>query len=173
MADPGTIRQIADRNMQMLALKPGRGRLTGRTRARLVDGLRCEIEEGAWRIAADMPAKAGGDEPAPTPSVLGRGALASCLAIGVASWAARRGVQIDAVEVEVEADFDARGELGMNDGIPAGYSEVRYAISIDSPAPVEEICELITIVQRHSPYLDVFGRALPLHGSIHLNGREA
>ena len=62
MADPGTIRQIADRNMQMLALKPGRGRLTGRTRARLVDGLRCEIEEGAWRIAADMHAKAGGDE---------------------------------------------------------------------------------------------------------------
>ena len=61
----------------------------------------------------------------------------------------------------------------MNDGIPAGYSEIRYAISIDSPAPVEEINELINIVQRHSPYLDVFGRALPLRGSIHLNGREA
>ena len=39
------------------------------------------------------------------------------------------------VEVEVQADFDARGELGMGDGIPAGYSEVRYVISIDSPAP--------------------------------------
>ena len=61
----------------------------------------------------------------------------------------------------------------MNDGIPAGYSEVRYAISIDSPAPTETIDELIELVQRHSPYLDVFGRAMPLRGSIHLNGRGA
>ena len=87
----------------------------------MVGGLRCEIEDGAWHLAADMPVKAGGDETAPTPGVLGRGALASCLAIGVASWGARLGVAIDAVEVEVQADFNARGELGI-DGIAPGYT---------------------------------------------------
>ena len=81
-----------------------------------------------------MPAKVGGDETAPTPGVLGRGALASCLTIGIAVWAARLGVPIDALEVEVQADFDARGELGMG-GVAPGYSEVRYVVAIDSPAP--------------------------------------
>ena len=113
MAEPCAIREIAERNIQLLARKPSRGHLSCATRARLVDGLRCEIEEGPWRFAADMPAKVGGDESAPTPGVLGRAALASCLAIGIAAWAARLGVPIDALEVEVQADFDARGELGM------------------------------------------------------------
>lgn len=171
MADPVTIRQIAERNTQMLALRPDRGKLTGRTMARLTGGLRCEIEEGAWRLVADMPGKAGGEGSAPTPGVLGRGALASCLAIGIGSWAARLDIPLDAVEVEVAADFDARGELGVGDVRP-GYSEVRYRIEITSPAPAAAIAQLLDRVERHSPYLDVFGRATPLLRKVHLNGQE-
>jgi uncharacterized OsmC-like protein len=173
MVEPCTIRAIVDRNVELLGLKPSRGHLTCTTRARLVDGLRCEIEEGRWRLAADMPAKAGGEETAPTPGMLGRAALASCLAIGIAIWSARLGVTIDGLEVEVQADFDARGELGMGDGIPPGYSEVRYAVSIESRAPEHELERLLALAERHSPYLDVFGRAIPLKRVRHLSGREA
>ena len=90
-----------------------------------------------------MPAKAGGDDTAPTPGVLGRGALASCLTMGIAIWAARLGVPFDALEVEVQADFDARGELGVGNGVPPGYSEVRYVVAIESPAPRDELDELL------------------------------
>ena len=169
MADPAAIRAIAERNMELLARKPTRGHLTCATRARLVDGLRCEIEEGPWRLAADMPAKVGGDETAPTPGVLGRGALAGCLTIGIAAWAARLGVPLDALEVEVQADFDARGELGMGD-VPAGYTAVRYRVSIESPASRERLDELLSVAERHSPYLDVFGRAMALRRTARLNG---
>ncbi len=172
MPDVDTIRRIAERNAQMLALKPSRGFLTGSTKARLVDGLSCEIAEGPWRLHADMPAKAGGEETAPTPGMLGRGALASCLAIGVASWAARLGVELRGVEVEVEADFNARGELGVGADIQPGYSEVRYRIAIDSPASAVELDRLLDRVERHSPYLDIFGRAVPLRRAIHLSGQE-
>jgi uncharacterized OsmC-like protein len=173
MADQLAIREIVDRNIQILALKPSRGRLSCGTKARLVDGLRCEIEEGPWRFAADMPAKVGGDDTAPTPGMLGRGALASCLTIGIATWAARLGVPLDAIEVEVQADFDARGELGMGDGVPPGYTEVRYLVSIESPAPREQLDELLSLAERHSPYLDVFGRAMALSRALRLNGEEA
>lgn len=162
MADALKIREMAERNTRLLALQPSRGRLTRSTKARVVGGLRCEIEEGPWRLAADMPAKVGGDETAPTPGTLGRGALASCLAIGIAAWAARLGVPIDAVEVEVQADFDARGELGMGRDIPAGYTEVRYAVAIESPAPRHLLDEVLELAERHSPYLDTFGRAVAL-----------
>jgi uncharacterized OsmC-like protein len=171
MTDPSKIREIAERNVRILALKPERGHLTGVTKARIEDGLRCVIEEGPWRLSADLPAKAGGDGTAPTPGMLGRGALASCLAMGITLWAARRGVPVDAVEVEVQADFDARGELGM-DGVPAGYQEVRHVVSVDSPAPEETVLEVIEIAERHSPYLDVFGRAQSLRRILRINGTE-
>ena len=119
-----------------------------------------------------MPLKGGGDETAPTPGVLGRGALASCLVISIAAWAARLGVPIAALEVEVQADFDARGELGVN-GVPPGYKEVRYLVAIESPAPRAQLDELLRLAERHSPYLDVFGRAMALRRGLRLNGEEA
>jgi hypothetical protein len=93
--------------------------------------------------------------------------------MGIAGWGARLGVQVDAVEVEVQTDFDARGELGVGEGVAPGYSEVRYLVSIDSPAPAAELAGLLDTVERHSPYLDVFGRAMPLRRAVRLNGREA
>ncbi len=173
MANQGAIREIVERNIQVLAAKPSRGQRTCATRARLVDGLRCEIEEGAWKFAADLPAKLGGDDSAPTPGALGRGALASCLTMGITIWAARLGVPIDAVEVEVQADFDARGELGMGDGVPPGYLEVRYAVSIQSPASRHDLDRLLDMAERHSPYLDVFGRAIALTRVLRFNGEGA
>ena len=172
MADPEKIREITERNVRTLTLKPTRGHLTGVTKARIVDGLRCEIEEGPWKLAADMPVKAGGEDTAPTPGMLGRGALASCLAIGISTWAARLGIAIDALEVEVQADFDARGELGVGENIPPGYQAVRYSISIDSPASEAAVTELLETAERHSPYVDVFTRARTMKRILHLNGKE-
>ena len=172
MADRLAIREIAERTVQLLAAKPTRGHLTRATTARLIDGLRCEIAEGPWRLAADMPAKVGGDETAPTPGMLGRGALASCLTIGIAAWAARLGVPLETIEVEVQADFDARGELGMGD-VPPGYTQVRYVVAIESPASREDLDRLLAMAERHSPYLDIFGRAIALRRVLRLNGEEA
>ena len=172
MADPKRIREIAERNARTLALKPTRGHLTGITKARMVGGLRCEIEEGPWKLAADMPVKAGGEETAPTPGMLGRGALASCLVIDISMWAARLDIPIDALEVEVQADFDARGELGVGKNIPPGYQEVRYSIAIDSPASEKAIVELLETAECHSPYVDVFSRAQTMKRILRLNGKE-
>ncbi|MCH8187932.1 MAG: OsmC family protein [Proteobacteria bacterium] len=171
MADVKTIREIAERNVKILTRKPSRGRLTGVTKARITDGVRCEIEEGPWKLAADMPVKAGGEDTAPTPGMLGRGALASCLAIGITIWAARMGIAIDALEVEVQGDFDARGELGVGEDIPPGYQEIRYIISMDSSAPPEVLADLLETAERHSPYLDVFGRAQTMERTLRVNGK--
>jgi len=173
MVAQAQIRKIVERNIELLALKPSRGRLTRTTKARLVDGVRCEIVEGPWRFAADLPLKAGGDDSAPTPGALGRGALASCLAISIAVWGARLGIAIEALEVEVQADFDARGELGMGVGADPGYTQVRYEVSIASSADKHEVDTLLGLAERHSPYLDVFGRAMDLRRVLRLNGVEA
>ena len=171
MTDAAHIRAITERNVKVLNRRPEKGHLTGITKASVTQGLRCVIEEGTWQLAADMPSEAGGNNTAPTPGMLGRGALASCLAIGIRIWAARMDVPIDSLEVEVQADFDARGELGIGE-MPAGYQEVRYLISIDSPAAVETLAELLATAERHSPYLDVFCRAQPTKRVLRVNGAQ-
>jgi uncharacterized OsmC-like protein len=87
------IKTILDRNAKALELRPIIGQGTAVTKVRLTEGLACEIEEGAWNLKADMSEKSGGANTGPNPGVLGRAALGSCLAIGYAMWAARRGVR--------------------------------------------------------------------------------
>ena len=74
-------------------------------------------------------------------------------------WAARLGVPLDALEVEVQADFDARGELGVSDEVPPGYLQIRYKVQIASPAPEADVRRLVDTADKYSPYRDVFARA--------------
>jgi uncharacterized OsmC-like protein len=159
MDDVEAIRSAAERNARAVALRPSVGQGTAKTLVRLKPGLACEVVEGSWTFTVGMSAKSGGTDAGPNPGVLGRAALGSCLAIGYAMWAARLGVAIDALDVQVEADYDSRGELGVDDAVPPGYTQVRYIVSISSPASAEEVRALVDTADKYSPYLDVFTRA--------------
>jgi len=161
------IRTAFTRIESLLTTEPARGRDTAVTRVRIGDGLRCEISEGAWQLVADMPKNVGGSETAPTPGVYGRAALGSCLAIGYSMWAAKLGVPIEAVEVEIQADFDSGALFGVAD-VPAGYSEVRYSVSVVSSASTADVTAVLDEADRHSPYLDVFSRAQSVRREVHV-----
>ena len=152
------VRVAFERCARALTLRPSMGHSTGVSRTRIRHGLACEIEEGPWKLAVDMPEQIGGDATAPTPGVLGRAALGSCLAIGYMMHAARLGVPITALEVEVQADYDDGALLGVSDS-PPGYLEVRYAVTVESPAPEGDVLRVLDEGDAHSPYLDVFRRA--------------
>jgi hypothetical protein len=83
-------------------------------------------------------------------------------------WAARLGIAIDAVDVDVQADYDSRGELGISDEVRPGYTQVRYIVTISSPAPEEDIRRMVDTADKYSPYLDVFARANDVRRELHL-----
>jgi uncharacterized OsmC-like protein len=141
-----------------LEKNPALGKGTGTTTARLRKGLVCEIEAGPWRFSADMPETCGGTATAPTPGVYGRAALGSCLAIGYAMRAAKLGVSISSITVEVQADYDDGALFGVSDG-PPGYSEVRCLVTVETDAPEADVFRALDEADAHSPYLDVFRRA--------------
>ena len=151
------IRTAFERSAKALTLRPALGRATGVSRTRVRQGLTCEIEEGPWKLVTDMPASAGGAGAGPTPGVLGRAALGSCLAIGYMMYAAKLGVPITALEVEVQADYDDGAVFGVS-SLPPGYLEVRYNVTVESAAPEEDIQRVLDEGDAHSPYLDVFRR---------------
>lgn len=142
-----------------LAQRPAYGHGTGISKATIRDGLTCEIHEGNWSLIADMPGQAGGNGAGPTPGVYGRAALGSCLAIGYMMRAATMNIPINSLEVEIQADYDDGALFGTAPGVPPGYLDIRYTVSIDSDASEEKIMEMLDAADRHSPYLDVFSRA--------------
>jgi uncharacterized OsmC-like protein len=159
MADSEDLREILERNVKAVSIRPSIGQGTATTRVHLKPGLECEIEEGTWKLTAGVGEKSGGTNAGPNPGILGRGALGSCLAIGYAMWAARLGVPIASLDVEVEADYDRRGELGVSDDVPPGYTQVRYRVTVTSPAPEEDVRRMIDTADKYSPYRDVYARA--------------
>jgi uncharacterized OsmC-like protein len=142
-----------------LAQRPAFGHGTNCSTASIRDGLTCEVREGDWTFIADMPEQAGGNGAGPTPGVYGRAALGSCLAIGYMMKAAVMDIPVASLEVQVQADYDDGALFGTAPGVPPGYLEVRYTVTIDSTAAGELILKMLDEADRHSPYLDVFSRA--------------
>lgn len=162
------IRRAFERQAEALRLRPGIGRGTAVTSARITAGMTCEIEEGDWRLTADMPEKHGGADAGPNPGVLGRAALASCAAIGYVRWAAALGVAIDHLEVDVEADYDVRGEMAIDDDVPPGYTEMRLRVRVASPASEEEVLRVLDRADAHSSWVDNIARAVPVRREVEL-----
>ncbi len=164
MIDTQKIGAAFERNARAIAERPSVGQHTATTVVRIADGLTCEIEEGPWRLTADMPPQVGGSAAGPTPGVYGRAALGSCLAIGYVLYAAKEGITLAGVEVTVEADFDHGGLFGVSDVAP-GYLEVRYAVTVHSDASEADVLRVLDAADAHSPYRDIFGRAQRLSRS--------
>ena len=155
------IRRAFDRNRKAMSLKPAIAQGTAVTKVTLRDGLTCDFNEGDWHATADMSSGEGGNDLGPTPGFFGRGAFGSCLMIGCMIEAAKLGVQIDSLEIEVQADYDARAEYDLAD-LPPGYSEVRYLVKIASPAPREDIERLLDLAEAHGSYHRIFSHPVPL-----------
>ena len=162
------IRDAIERAAKVLAQRPSAGQKTARTTVRLKPALECDIEEGPWRLGVGMSPIYGGNNAGPTPGVLGRAALGSCLAIGYGMWAARLGVPIDSLEVVVEADMDSRGELGVAEDVSPGYLQIRYIVTVGSRAPEADIRRVIDTADRHSSYHDIFSRANQLQRELRI-----
>ena len=167
MIESEKIKSAFERNAEALTKRPGIGQGTAVTKVRVQNGLTCEIEEGSWKFVADMAEKHGGNNKGPNPGIYGRAALGSCLAIGYVRWAAKLQVPLSKLEVEVQADYDALPEYALTNN-SADYREIRYIITVESPAQEKEILALIDKADAHSSYYDVFSRPQKLKREINI-----
>ena len=149
------IKTKLERNMKVLELRPSVGQGTAVTTVRLDQGLAFDIEEGPWKLRSDMGEKHGGSNTGPNPGVFGRATLGSCLATSYALWAAHFGVTLNRLEVEVQADYDARGMYGLDD-VPPGYTQIRYVVTVESDSPDEEVRRMLDHADACCDYLYVF-----------------
>jgi uncharacterized OsmC-like protein len=159
------LKTAIERNVKAIQLRPSVGQGTATTRVVVRSGATtCDIEDGDYKLVADVDRGEGGDGAGPDPGVLVRSGPGACLAIGYTMWSARLDVPLDSIEVIVEADYDARGMYGVDDGVSPGWSAIRYTTHVESSAPAERVRELLEIADAHSPILDDLRRAGTISG---------
>ncbi len=156
------------RQRRALALRSQLGIGKAQTKCRVVEGLHCEISEGDFSMSVDMSPKAGGTNCGPNPGVLGRGALASCLAISYMQWAAFRGVHIDHLEVLVSADYNVGADYGIRPDVQPGYQHVQYCVMVKSDEHPRRIKEIIEEADACGPYLSVWKNATAIERCVHI-----
>lgn len=168
MNDPDAIKTVLERNAKAVSLRPSVGQGTAITRVRLRGGLACDISDGRWSLSAGMTEKYGGDGSAPNPGVYGRAAVGSCLAIGYAMWFARLEVPLTDLQVEIHAEYDVRGELGVSPEVRPGNQRIRYVVTVTSDAPEHDVMRVLDTADRCSPWLDNMAHAVPLEREVRL-----
>lgn len=148
-----TIRDAIDGLAAGIAADPAKAKAKNApATARLIEGLKCEVRgPHGQRLETDMPRAMGGAASAPNPGWLLRSAIASCTATVIAMRAARLGIALRLLEVDVDTDSDLRGILGLDARISAAHGVVRTTVKIAGDAPAEALRELVAWADAHSP----------------------
>ena len=155
---------------------PALGKRTVKVRASWLRGTKTLVEIGEHQgvngratprtrkfiITADAPPGLGGVDAAPAAVEVALGALAACLSSGIAANAALFDVPLDALDVDLEADIDLRGLLGHDKSVRNGFSNIRYTVTIQSPAPEDKVRRCKETIDRKSPVLDILTTPVPV-----------
>ncbi|MDQ4004718.1 MAG: OsmC family protein [Actinomycetota bacterium] len=159
----GQIGESIENAVRYLTEHPDEARYTDTfARATLTDALRVEVEgpNGAG-VVTDMPDGVGGLGKEPSPGWLFRAALASCVASTIGMEAAREGLTLSSLEVEVDSESDDRGILGMDETVPAGPLSTRIRVRARAEGTDEtSLREILDRGARRCPVCDATKRAV-------------
>ena len=135
------IRYAQERALSIFARKPSAAISSAKASGRLDEGLLCTVSSPELDVRMDLPKAFGGDGSAPTPGFFIRAGLIGCVAIGIKTTAAREGIPLESVDVDVEMDFDDRALFGLGDNTAAPL-ETRLTVTLKSPAPWTVVAEM-------------------------------
>lgn len=152
---PADLKELLDRRANALGRRPAFARVSGHARARLLPGddLACDVELEDRSGRVDQSSDEGGAATGPHPAQLMRASLAASLAMGCRAWGARLGIVVDAVEVVLTCDSDARGPLGVSADVAVGWSLVHFDVTVTSAAADEDVRRVVQTAWRLSPML--------------------
>lgn len=127
-------------------------------------GACAEHRTGAQGFVADCsePHVLLGHDTAPNPVEWLLHALLACMTTTTAYLASARGIEIKAIESDVDGDIDLHGFLGLSPDVPKGYSAIRVRMRIKTSASAEAIKALTEM----SAVFETVSRSVPVTVSV-------
>lgn len=80
--------------------------------------------------------------------------------------AAKRGVDLRDLTIEVRGEYDLRGYLALDDDVRPGFSEIGYSVNVESDASIDVLEEIRLAAERTSPMFDNIVNASPVGGNV-------
>jgi len=138
----------------------------------LSDPLHCAVVPKSapavsWRSGAHPAVGGSGDVPCSGDVLLG--ALAACQETTLRMVAANMGIELESLEVEIEADWDARGTLALGD-YPIGLTAIRCNTRVTVPQDVrgERAERLLRSAEKYCVVLNTLRNGVPVASSFSL-----
>lgn len=159
---------------------PGLGRLVFKAHSEWQRGTKTTVTLSQWAaggntmspaprrftISVDEPPQLGGIDGAPNPVEVLLSAVAGCVTAGMATNGALFDVPLDRIAIDLEADVDARGVLGHDKKVRNGVTDIRYTVTIESPAPEDKIKRIKETIDRKSPLLDTLANPVNITSTL-------
>jgi len=149
-----TIRDAIDNVSKAVAANPDKARVRNASAVASLKGGLAFATTGpnGEAVVTDMPKAIGGGGGVPQPGWLLRAALASCTGTVIAMRAAKVGITLDKLEVNVDSQSDNRGMLGLDENVSAALIGLRTVVNVRATNATH--ADLRTLVQwgdAHSP----------------------
>ena len=159
------LKEIVARRIEFFRKKPEAALYRPKVSSSHIRGLYTETRVREHLVKSDYGEAAGGTNLAPNPIELLLSAIAACIEAAFYEFALHEGFTINAVSVEVEGTLDLRG-LFMIDDVAAGFREVNYIFTIETPEQEERIREFAQRVIAHCPVVDSLINPTTVSGEI-------
>ena len=118
-----------------------------------------QVHSAEFSATADHPTLGHGHGPTPHEFLLH--ALASCVAAGVATTAANRGINLTKIDSVARGNMDVRGILGIDPDVRNGFLNVEVEVDVDGDASREDLDALVAASAKRSAVFDVITAPTP------------
>jgi len=109
----------------------------------------CKVETGRGLAIAGIHPMAGGSGRELCSGDILLEALVACAGVSLRAAAAVLDIPVNSVMVTAEGDVDLRGTLGITEGVPVGFKEIRLGFDIDADVPQDKVDQLVALTERY------------------------
>jgi uncharacterized OsmC-like protein len=109
----------------------------------------CKVETGRGLALAGIHPKCGGSGLELCSGDMLLEALIACAGVSMRAAAAVLGIPLRAVNVHAEGDVDLRGTLGIDPGVPVGFSEIRLGFVVDADVSAAQLDQLAELTDKY------------------------
>jgi uncharacterized OsmC-like protein len=163
--------ELLDATADALSAHPEAAVIRPSARTALVHGTATEVtvRTGNHGFTIDEPPILGGTDLGANPVEHLLASLGACQVISYQVWAAKLGIALERIEVDVAGDLDVQGFFGLDPDVRPGFQSIDVSVRVFGPESVERYLELTSVVDEHCPVLDVLVNAVPVRSSFSYN----
>jgi uncharacterized OsmC-like protein len=129
--------------------RPETALVTLRAEGRVGENMTCKIETGKARVEAGLHPATGGDGQSACSADMLLEALVGCAGVTLSVVATALSIPLRDAAIRAEGDLDFRGTLGVSEGVPVGFKQIRLHFDLATDANEEQIATLIRLTERY------------------------